>query len=42
MAISPVSGQFAIARGPGAADAALAQCNALSQGAADCVVAIRN
>ena len=42
MAISPVSGQFAIATGAGAAEAALAQCNALSQGAGDCVVAIRN
>jgi hypothetical protein len=42
MAISPVSGQFAIATGAGAAEAAVAQCNALSQGAGDCVVAIRN
>jgi hypothetical protein len=42
MAISPVTGQFSIATGAGAAEAALAQCNALSQGASDCVVAIRN
>ncbi len=42
MAISPVSGQFAIATGAGAAEAAVAQCNALSQGADDCVVAILN
>ena len=42
MAISPASGFFAIARGPGAAEAAVAECKALSQGAGDCVVAIRN
>jgi hypothetical protein len=42
MAISPGSGQFAIATGAGAADAAVARCNALSQGAEDCVVAILN
>jgi len=42
MAISPASGQFAIATGQGAAEAALARCNALSQGAGDCLVAIRN
>ena len=42
MAISPVTGQFSIATGAGAAEAALAQCNAVSQGASDCVVAIRN
>jgi hypothetical protein len=42
MAISPQTGQFAIATGAGAAEAAVAQCNALSQGAGDCVVAILN
>jgi hypothetical protein len=42
MAISPLTGQFAIATGAGAAEAAVAQCNALSQGAGDCVVAILN
>jgi hypothetical protein len=42
MAISQVSGQFAIATGAGAAEAAVAQCNAQSQGAGDCVVALRN
>jgi hypothetical protein len=42
MAISPGTGQFAIATGAGAADAALARCNGLSQGAGDCLVAIRN
>jgi hypothetical protein len=42
MAISPASGQFAIATGQGAAEEALARCNALSQGAGDCLVAIRN
>jgi hypothetical protein len=42
MAISPASGQFAIATGAGAAEAAVARCNALSQGAEDCMVAISN
>lgn len=42
MAISPTSGQFAIATGAGAAETAVADCNALSQGAMDCVVAILN
>ena len=42
MAISPLSGQFAIATGAGAAAAAVAECNARSQGAGDCVVAISN
>jgi hypothetical protein len=42
MAISPASGQFAIATGAGAAEAAVARCNALSQGEGDCLVVIRN
>jgi hypothetical protein len=42
MAISPLTGGFAIATGAGAAEAAVARCNGLSQGAGDCVVAILN
>ena len=42
MAISPETGQFAIVTGAGAPEAAVARCNALSQGVRDCIVAIRN
>ncbi len=40
LAISPASGQFALSAGAGAAASAVAQCNATSGGANDCVVAI--
>ena len=40
LAISPASGQFAIATGAGAAQQAVAQCNRLSQGAGDCETVI--
>ena len=40
LAISAASGQFAVATGAGAAATAVAQCNATSGGANDCVVAI--
>ncbi len=40
LSISPLSGQFAIATGPGAAAQAVAQCNARSRGANDCVTVI--
>jgi hypothetical protein len=42
MAISPGSGAFAVETGAGAAGAAVARCNAMSQGMGDCVVAISN
>lgn len=42
MAISPATGAFAIETGAGAAEAAVARCNALSQETGDCVVAILN